>query len=98
MSLWQTRDVSLGSGLTTVKSYIIGRHVKFIDSVKFFLQELSEDDRNYVLQYLSSGKGCFPYKSVTGFNSLSATPDDGDFWTIDKFYSRLRDEEISPKE
>ena len=92
--LWQTRDVSLlGSGLTTLKSYIIGRQVKFIDSVKyyqqppsklarsttseekirikFFLQDLSEDDRNYVLQL------CFPYESVTGF------------------YSRLRDEGIS---
>ena len=65
---------------------------------KSFLQELSEDDRNYVLQYLSSGKGFFPYESVTGFNSLSATPHDGDFWTIDKFYSRLRDEGISQKE
>ena len=62
---------------------------------KFFIQELSEDDRNYVFQYLSSGKGCFPYETLTGFNSLSATPEDGDFWTIDKFY--LRDEGISQK-
>ena len=46
---------------------------------KFFLQELSEDDPNYVLQCLSSGKGCSPYESVTGSNSLSATTDDGDF-------------------
>ena len=103
LSLWQTQDVSLlGSGLKTLKSYNLGRHVKFIDSVKyqkplsklarskkkkrieslfleflgfqhlyyskFFLQQLSEDDRNYVLQYFSSRKGCFPYESVTGFN------------------------------
>ena len=137
LSLWKTQDVSLlGSGLTILKSYNIGRHVKFIDSFKyyrqplpklvrnttseekkrikcffleflgfqhpyyskFFLQELSEDDRNYVLQYLSLGKGCFSYESATGFNSLSATPKNGDFWTIDKFYSRLKDEEISQKE
>ena len=33
LSLWQTRDVSaLGSGLTTLKSYIVGRHVTLIDS------------------------------------------------------------------
>ena len=32
LSFWQTQDVSLlGSGLTTLKSYDIGRHVKFID-------------------------------------------------------------------
>ena len=35
---------------------------------------------------------------MTGFNSLSTTPDNGDFWKIDKFYSRLRDEGISQKE
>ena len=41
LSLWQTRDVSLlGSGLTTLKSYIIGRHVKCIDSVKYYQQPL----------------------------------------------------------
>ena len=134
LSLWQTWDVFLlGSGLTTLKSYIIDRQVKFIDLVKyyqqplsklarsttskrkkrieclfleflgfqhlyyskFFLQELSEDNRNYALQHISSGKGCFPYESVTGFNSLSATPDYEDFWMIDKLYSRLRDDGIS---
>ena len=42
ISLWQTRDVSLlVSGLTTLKSYIIGTHVKFIDSVKYYQQPLS---------------------------------------------------------
>ena len=36
LSLWQTQDVSLlGSALTTLKSYNIGRQVKFIDSVKY---------------------------------------------------------------
>ena len=39
----------------------------------------------YVLDYLSSGKGCFPYEQVTGFNSLSATPEDRDFWPIESF-------------
>ena len=43
LSLWQTRDVSLlASGLTTLKSCIIGRHVKFIDSVKYYQQPLSK--------------------------------------------------------
>ena len=43
LSFWQTQDVSLlGSGLTTLKSYDIGRHVKFIDSVKYYQQPLSK--------------------------------------------------------
>ena len=41
LSLWQTKDVSLlGSGLTNLKSYTIGNHIKFIDSVKYYQQPL----------------------------------------------------------
>ena len=42
-------------------------------------------------------KGVFPYEVVTGFHSLS-TPNNGDFWNMETFYSRLRDEGISQKE
>ena len=35
---------------------------------------------------------------MPGFDSLSATPENGDFWNIETFYSRLRDEGISQKE
>ena len=63
---------------------------------KFFLQ--LDEEEMYVLDYLSSGKSCFPYEEVTGFNSLSATREDRDFWPIESFYSRLRGEGISQKE
>ena len=43
LSLWQTQDVSvLGSGLTSLKSYNLGCHVKFIDSVKYHQQPLAK--------------------------------------------------------
>ena len=110
LSLWQTQDVSLlGSGLTTLKSYTLGRRVKFTDSVKcyqqplsklarstnssekeqiqnlfldyfafqhlyysqFFPSDLTKENKNFVLEYLFTGKGCFPYEVVTGFDSLS---------------------------
>lgn len=54
--------------------------------------------RDFLLEYLSSGKDCFPYEVVASFDSLSATPDNGDFWDKETFYSRLRDEGISQKE
>ena len=38
----------------------------------FFFSELTEEEKEFVLDYLSSGKGCFPYEVVTGFNSHSA--------------------------
>ena len=65
---------------------------------QLFLSDLTEEDKNFVLEYLSSGKGCFPFEAVNGFDSLSPTPEDGDFWYILTFYSRLRDEGISQKE
>ena len=65
---------------------------------KFFLTELSDEDQNYVLTYLSSGKSCFPYKAVTGFNSLSSIPENWNLWQIEMFYSRLHDEGISQKQ
>ena len=136
LSLWETQDFSLlGSGLTTLRSYTLGRHVKFIDSVKFYQQplvklartadanekkrirslfldylaythpyyskfflDIEEENIEFTLEYLSSGKGCFPWQVVTGFDSLSATPEDGDFWNIETFYSRFRYEAISQKE
>ena len=64
---------------------------------KFFLA-LSEEDRNYMLSYLNSGKGCFPYESATSFHSLASVPENGEFWSIKKFYSILRDEGIPLKE
>ena len=41
LSFWKTQNVSLlGSGLTTLKSYTIGRHLKFTDSIKYYQQPL----------------------------------------------------------
>ena len=40
--------------------------------ITIFFSELTEEEKEFVLDYLSSGKGCFPYEVVTGFNSHSA--------------------------
>ena len=58
----------------------------------FFMNELSQKDKEFVLEYLASGKGWFPYEIVTAFNSLYAVREDGDFWPIESFYSRLKDQ------
>ena len=43
LSLWQIQDLSsLESGLTSLKSYSLGRYVKFIDSVKYYQQPLAK--------------------------------------------------------
>ena len=136
LSLWQTQDVSLlGSGLTILKFYTLGRLLKFIDSVKYYQQplaklarstdanekkrirslfldyltyahlyysrfvlDLGEKNIEFALEYLSSGRWSFHYEVVMGFRSLTVTPENGDFWNIETFYSMLRDEGISQKE
>ena len=43
LSLWKMQEVSLlGSSLTEFKSYTLGRHRKFIDSVKYYQQSLAK--------------------------------------------------------
>ena len=59
---------------------------------------MNNDDRNFDSDYLASGKGCFPYKIVTGFDSLLLVSPDGEFWPREALYSRLKDENISVKE
>ena len=83
----------------TLQVFILGLFripISVLQSI--FLTQLSEKNRNCVLIYLGSGKGCFPYESVTGFNSLANLPENSDFWPIEMFYSRLRDEVISQKD
>ena len=49
------------------------------------MNELSQEDREFVLEYLASGEGYLPYEIVAGFNSLFDVSEDGDFWPIESF-------------
>ena len=49
--------------------------------------QLGSEEIMYVLDYLSSGKSCFPYE-VTGFNCLYVIPKDRDFWPTESSYFR----------
>ena len=121
LPLWEIQNFSqLVSGLTTLKSYTLGLHVKSIDSIKYYQQslaklarstdanekkrirnlfldymscthpywsqfflDLGEENTEFALEYVPTGKGYFPYEVVTGFDSLSAIPKNGDFWKIE---------------
>ena len=53
-------------------------------------QMLSQTDREWVLEYLSSSKGTIPYELITDFDSLNITPGK-DFFKIHQFYSNIKD-------
>ena len=54
---------------------------------------LSQTDREWVLDYLSSGKGTIPYELITDFDSLNITPD-----KIHQFYLNMKDLVLSKEE
>ena len=57
-------------------------------SIKF--QMLSQTEREWVLEYISSGKGTIPYELITGSYSLNISPNK-DFFEIHQFYSNMKD-------
>ena len=58
---------------------------------------LSETDKEWVLNCLSSSKGTIPCKLITDFDSLNISPDK-DFFEIHQFYSNMKDSVISDED
>ena len=63
----------------------------------FFCESMEE--REWILDYLASGKGTIPYQTITDLDSLSKRPPcDSDFFDKESFYSTLREKNISEEE
>ena len=67
------------------------------DKFSKIFSELSTSDREWVLNYLSSGKGTIQYEMITDFDSLNISPDK-DFFEFHQFYSNMKDNVISDEE
>ena len=48
------------------------------------------EEREWVLNYLVSGKGTIPYQTITDLDSVSTKPSDGEFFGKKSFYSILK--------
>ena len=63
------------------------------------LMFLTEKDKEWVMDYLSSGKGMIPYQMITDFNSLEVKPKQHNgFFKRSDFYSSLKEKNISYEE
>ena len=51
----------------------------------------TKEDQEWVLNYLSTGKGTIPYEMITRYDSLDISPEDGNFFLLHHFYSHLKD-------
>ena len=58
---------------------------------------LSQEDQDWTLEYLSTGKGVLPYQTITGFDFLSISPEE-EFLSQHLFYSNLKDSQISTED
>ena len=58
---------------------------------------LSEEDQDWVLNYLSWGKGTIPYQLIIDFDSFNILPGK-DFFEEYLFYSNMKDSNISAED
>ena len=73
---------------------------KFIKKHYYFgpiSKNLLKDDQDWILEYMSEGKGVIPYEMMNSFELLNITPT-GDIFTIDDFYSSLKHSVITKEE
>ena len=54
---------------------------------------LSQEDQDWILEYLSTGKGVLPYQMITGIDFLSISPEE-EFFSQHLFYLNLKDSQI----
>ena len=58
---------------------------------------MNQTDQEWVLNYISSGKGTIPYQLISDFDSLNISPEK-EFLSYDNFYSHLKDSMISEED
>ena len=67
---------------------------KFIESnskLNFKFQKCSDVDQEWILNYLSSGKGVISYEMITRYDSLDIAPENSVFFLQHHFYSIPKD-------
>ena len=58
----------------------------------------SDEEKDWVLNYLSTGKVTIPYEMITGFDSLNIELEEGNFFLPHHFYSSLKDDVMTDEE
>ena len=91
----------LASSLNSSEKAEIRRqcHSFLLKQLSLYLKflRLSQEDQDWILEYLSTGKGVLPYQMITGFDFLSISPEE-EFFSEHLFYSNLKDSQISTED
>ena len=101
MKYYQQSLTKLAESMTDqVNEKIKSESKKLIKKHYYFgliFKNLLKDNQDWILAYRSEGKGVIPYEIMNSFESLNITPT-GDFFTIDDFYSSLKNSVITKEE
>lgn len=58
---------------------------------------MSDKNKEWILEYLSGGKGIIPYKKIKSHEDLKGVPE-GEFFSKSEFYNSLKNEIISDQD
>ena len=90
---------NLGASMTDIEKNNIKRNFWKGAGLQAILLRKYGREREWILDYLASGKGTIPYQTITDLDSLSKRPlCDSDFSDKESFYSTLREKNISEEE
>ena len=99
---FQQSSRALASNLTENKNLVIRKECKNLvkkdENLTRKFNLCSKEGRQWMLDYLPTGKGKIPYEMITRFDSLDISPDDGNFFLTHDFYSSLKDEIMTNEE
>ena len=93
-SLWALATDSEKSAIRTDCKKFINKGENL--SKKF--NTCTEEDQEWVLNYLSTGKQTIPYEMRTRYDSLDISPEEGNFLLPHHFYSSLKDDIMTEEE
>ena len=93
------------SSLAKNANYVEKKNVRqscrrFIENKAIFslvFNSLSDENQNWVLEYLCEVKGVIPYEKIKTDEDLNCVPE-GDFFTKTEFYSSLKNKIISDED
>ena len=74
--------------------------MKFIEKTPKYsanFSDLSDENKDWILEYLSGGKGVIPYEKIKSHEDLNCVPE-GECFKKSEFYSSLKNETISDED
>ena len=99
---FQQSLAALANSLTDSEKSAISRECeKFIEKDKNLARKFNsctKEEQDWILKYLSTGKGTIPYKMINRYDSLNISPENGKFFLPPQFYSSLKNDIMTEEE